>query len=40
MTQAQLAKALGVTQAFVSAIESGAKKVPEDMESRLQEMLK
>lgn len=40
MTQAQLAEALGVTQAFVSAIESGAKKVPEDMEARLQEILK
>lgn len=40
MTQAQLAKALGVTQAFVSSMESGTKKVPEDMEARLQEILK
>lgn len=40
MTQAQLAKALGVTQAFVSAIESGSKKMPEDMEVKLREILK
>lgn len=40
MTQAQLAEALGVTQAFVSAIESGAKKVPEDMEQKIRNILK
>ena len=40
MTQAQLAESLGVTQAFVSAIESGAKKVPEDMEQKIRNILK
>ena len=40
MTQAQLAEALGVTQAFVSSMESGAKKVPEDMEQKIRNILK
>ena len=40
MTQAQLAEALGVTQAFVSSMESGAKNVPEDMEQKIRNILK
>lgn len=39
ITQADLAKKLGVTQAFISAVEGGGKKAPSEMIQRIKEII-
>lgn len=39
ITQAELAEKLGVTQAFISAVEGGSKKAPSEMIQRIKEII-